>query len=132
MVFGSISAIAIIYFAFCLFFYPYSIIKLRKEEAKLQADLFSLKDTEQNLKLEIQKLKDPDYIARYARENYLYSKNGELILKIDGNESLEERDKDKTITHSSKKYYWYVGIAGSIVTILVIVWLYKKKHKTTK
>ena len=31
----------------------------------------------------ILKLNDPDYIAKYVREKYFYSKEGELILRID-------------------------------------------------
>ena len=27
-------------------------------------------------------LQDPNYIARFAREKYLYSKNGEIIIRI--------------------------------------------------
>ena len=35
------------------------------------------------------KLQDPEYVAKYAREKYLYSKDGELIIKIvDENEQL--------------------------------------------
>jgi cell division protein DivIC len=39
-------------------------------------------DKEEELKDEINKLKDPEYMARYAREKYLYSKDGELIIRI--------------------------------------------------
>ena len=35
---------------------------------------------------DIKKLNDPDYVARYAREKYLYSKNGELIIRIPDDE----------------------------------------------
>ena len=35
------------------------------------------------LKNEINKLQDPEYMARYAREKYLYSKNNEIIIKIE-------------------------------------------------
>ncbi|NLC48199.1 MAG: septum formation initiator family protein, partial [Tenericutes bacterium] len=38
---------------------------------------------EETLKSEINKLKDPEYMARYAREKYLYSKNDEIIIKIE-------------------------------------------------
>ena len=30
----------------------------------------------------VTKLQDPDYVARYAREKYLYSKDGEIIIRI--------------------------------------------------
>ena len=35
------------------------------------------------LKEEINRLQDPEYMAKYAREKYLYSKNGEIIIKIE-------------------------------------------------
>ncbi len=38
---------------------------------------------EEKLQSEIIKLQDPEYIARYAREKYLYSKDGEIIIKIE-------------------------------------------------
>ena len=38
---------------------------------------------EEELKDEINKLQDPEYMARYAREKYLYSKKGEIIIKIE-------------------------------------------------
>ena len=37
---------------------------------------------EETLSSDIIKLQDPDYIARFAREKYLYSRNGEIIIKI--------------------------------------------------
>lgn len=38
---------------------------------------------EAELKSEINKLQDPEYMARYAREKYLYSKKDEIIIKIE-------------------------------------------------
>ena len=48
----------------------------------MEAKLVSLKEEEDELQLEADKLQDPDYIARYAREKYLYSKEGEFVIKI--------------------------------------------------
>ena len=39
-------------------------------------------DKEEELKATVTKLQDPDYVARYAREKYLYSKDGEIIIRI--------------------------------------------------
>ncbi len=38
---------------------------------------------EEELKDEINKLKDPEYLARYTREKYLYSADDEIIIKIE-------------------------------------------------
>lgn len=54
-----------------------------KEKAQLLNKLEELKEEEKTLSDDVQKLKNPEYAARYAREKYLYSKTGEKILKID-------------------------------------------------
>ena len=79
---GPISLVIIVYFLINLATYSYKLITLSREEKKLKDKLVSLQAEESNLKVEIQKLKDPDYLARYARENYLYSKDGEYIINI--------------------------------------------------
>lgn len=58
------------------------INKMKEEKHELQERLSSLKDEEKSLNIDIQKLQDPAYVARYAREKYLYSKDGELIIRI--------------------------------------------------
>lgn len=54
-----------------------------KEKEILTRKLEELKEEEKILTDDVEKLKDPEYAARYAREKYLYSKNGEKIIKID-------------------------------------------------
>ena len=49
---------------------------------ELSKELESLKEKEEQLRVDADKLQNPDYIARYAREKYLYSKDGEFILQI--------------------------------------------------
>lgn len=58
------------------------MIKMSNEKETLKDKLASLKEKEETLNSDIKKLKDPDYVARYAREKYLYSKDGELIIRI--------------------------------------------------
>lgn len=55
----------------------------KQEKKELTKQLQELKDEETTLSDDVEKLKNPEYAARYAREKYLYSKNGEKILKID-------------------------------------------------
>lgn len=61
----------------------YQIMEMRKEKKQLEERLVKLQEEEEALETDIQKLEDPTYIARYAREKYLYSKDGELIIRID-------------------------------------------------
>lgn len=58
------------------------IMKINNEKKALADKLDSLKDEEDVLNSDIKKLEDPDYVARYAREKYMYSKEGELIIRI--------------------------------------------------
>lgn len=53
-----------------------------KEKKILENELTTLKEKEEELKVDADKLQNPDYVARYAREKYLYSKEGEYILQI--------------------------------------------------
>ena len=60
----------------------YQIYIKTKEKKEFEKELLELKDKEEELKATVTKLQDPDYIARYAREKYLYSKDGEIIIRI--------------------------------------------------
>lgn len=53
-----------------------------KENKNLSVKLKKLKKKEAALQADINKMQDSEYIARYAREKYLYSKDGEFILNI--------------------------------------------------
>ena len=60
----------------------YQIYTKNKEKKAFEQELVELKEKEDELKATVTKLQDPDYVARYAREKYLYSKEGEYILQI--------------------------------------------------
>ena len=60
------------------------LINDMKEEKKVLEDkIVVLQEEKESLENDILKLKDPDYIAKYVREKYYFSKDGELILKMD-------------------------------------------------
>ena len=58
------------------------IVSIKKEKQVLNDRIAELTDEEKALNSDIKKLEDPEYVARYAREKYLYSKDGELIIRI--------------------------------------------------
>lgn len=78
--FGSLAII--ITMVFTIGKYWVEIYDKYKEKSELEEKLARLEAEEKTLKLDADKLKDPDYVARYAREKYLYSKDGEFIIKI--------------------------------------------------
>ena len=53
-----------------------------QEKSELNKELENLREKEEQLKVDADRLQNPDYVARYAREKYLYSKDGEYILQI--------------------------------------------------
>lgn len=62
--------------------YWVEIFEKYKEKNTLEEELTVLKEKEEELSVDANKLQNPEYIARYAREKYLYSKDGEIILQI--------------------------------------------------
>ena len=76
----------IIYLSYNLVGSINKIILINKEKKELESRIVSLEEEEEKLQADIQKLEDPTYIARYAREKYLYSKDGELIIRFDDEE----------------------------------------------
>ena len=66
------------------FFYNlYQINEMKKEKEELEDQLVALGDEKEILEADIERLSDPDYIAKYVREKYFYSKDGELIIRMD-------------------------------------------------
>ncbi len=82
IVFGIGSLAIIIGTTFTIGHYWVEIFDKYHEKQELNNKLADLKDKEAALRVDVDKLQDPDYIARYAREKYLYSKDGEFIIKI--------------------------------------------------
>lgn len=58
------------------------IYEKKSEKKDLSTSLVNLKENEETLKVEVNKLKDQEYVAKYAREKFLYSGKNEYIIKI--------------------------------------------------
>lgn len=123
VIFAPISAVIIIYFLISFSNYIINIISLNQQKQELQTELATLKENELDLKNEIEKLKDPDYIARFARENYLYSKNGEYIIKLEDTKKKKKSDN----SNLAKQYMQYLEIGCGIFGVLVLIWVIRRK-----
>lgn len=55
---------------------------MKNESKELSLELDNLKEEEEILKSEVKKLKDPVYVAKYAREKFLYSGDNEYIIRM--------------------------------------------------
>ena len=86
MLFLSLVLLFIVSFSFVSIFKDWmQIMKNNNRIAYLDKYYASLLLEEESLNSEVTKLHDDDYIARYAREKYMYSLPGEIIIKIDKN-----------------------------------------------
>ena len=79
---GFTSVFIIVSTTFTIGKYWIDIYEKYQEKKNLEKELTLLKEKEEELAVDANKLQNPDYIARYAREKYLYSKDGEFILQI--------------------------------------------------
>ena len=82
MILGLTSVFIIVAMSFTIGKYWVDIFDKYKEKKDLERELSSLKEKEAQLRVDANKLQDPNYIARYAREKYYYSKDGEFIIKM--------------------------------------------------
>lgn len=103
----------------------------KEEEKKLTTELEELKENAESLNIEITKLSSPDYIARYAREKYLYTKDGEKVVIVDvaaKEEKIEENNK--TI---DKLTYIAIGTGSFLfLTIIIVIIIKSRKSKNIK
>ncbi len=80
--FGMASIISITIVLITLLSVIIEIVDKYKEKKNLEQELITLKEDYKKDENMVNKLKDKEYLARYAREKYFYSKDGELIIRI--------------------------------------------------
>ncbi len=85
LVFGFFSSCIIVFILITVLSVVRQIVDKYQEASELEKKKVALKEQEEKLNNEILKLQDSEYLARYAREKYFYSKNGELIIRIPTN-----------------------------------------------
>lgn len=82
LILGTFSIVTITLTTYTMGKYWIQIYSKSHEKEKLTKELKVLKKKESSLRADANKMQDKEYIARYAREKYLYSKDGEFILRI--------------------------------------------------
>ena len=127
LVFGTISIVIIIAFIFSTSNYIKTLNSLNNETNKLNGLLEELQEHGDDLKIEINKLQDPEYIAKYARENYDYSKEDEIIIKI--NESQNKIDDLNEKEYGDKLV---LIIIATIFMLMIFIYIYMKSRALKK
>jgi cell division protein FtsB len=97
----------------------YDIYKLNKEKAKKEAEYVELQEESEYLKNEIVKLRDPEYLAKFARENYSYSKNGEIVIQMQEKEEEKKADKDDFVERNTEILYLSLGIVVLVFIFII-------------
>ncbi len=117
---GTASIIAFAFFCLTTINYTYKIIKLTSKQNELVKTLNNLKTEKEELDIEIEKLQNEDYIARYAREKYLYTKNDEYVIKIqDSNKEIDETEKEIDKLNNARTYIVYASLAGLVILVII-------------
>ena len=91
----------------------------------MEVEYKELKKEAENLEIELSELNNPEYLAKYAREHYSYSKDGEYIIK------LQETDKKiKKVNNKLNTDYIFIGI--SLFGFILLLLFFKSIHKKSK
>lgn len=122
-----IAILAVGYLLFTIVTTGIQLYQLNHEEKELKEELKNLKGDYEDLKIESNKLKEKDYIASYARENYSYTKDGEFRIKIKTNEKEKEKTKENLTIKEE-----YIIYGGVILGILIILYILRKIRKRKK
>lgn len=115
------------YVSFCVIDYQIYKNKYEIESVALEKRLKELKEKEEDLNNEITKLKDEEYLARYAREEFSYSKEGEYIIKIEDEAEVTQINNNKPPKDSA---IYFIIIASSVVLVSIVLIIIKKKGKS--
>ena len=121
----ALSLFAIFYFFFNIVNYTVKITSLKRQQEQLEERLLTLKKEEETLNNELEKLKDPDALAAFARENYLYSKPDEYIIQID----KTKKALDSVNEDYNKSLIASLTIGSIMLIFFVVLGLSFKKKK---
>lgn len=122
VIFGTISVFLIIYAFSSFIYYNYKVYSLKQEKKNLNTQMTELKSSESDYKNTITKLQDKEYLARYARENYLYTKENELVLDV-------RKDTNDVVEVETEKTDYKFIIIGLFIIVVIVGCVIKKKSK---
>jgi len=126
IILGPICVFLMLWFVYTMFSYTTSLYKLQQQKKQLEAEYLNLQEVADDLKTEITKLQDPEYLAKYAREHYSYSKEGELIIKIH-EQQQEIAVQDDSVEWNQKMVRISLAVIGLIFLYIIIRSTKKKK-----
>ena len=128
IILGPICIFLMACFVYTMFSYATNLYKLQQQKKKLEEIYLTLQEEADDLKTEITKLQDPEYLAKYAREQYSYSKEGELIIKL--NERHEEiQEQEEKVEWNQKMVRISIAVVSLVFIYILIRGMKKKKSE---
>ncbi len=130
LIMGTASIIAFAFFCVNLFNYTYKIVVLSKEQSKLVKELDYLKEQKEILDNEITKLQDNEYLAKYAREKYLYTKDNEMVIKVHDRDAFASKiEEDEKLLEETNRILMSrrIIVGVSLVGLVTLVIIARKK-----
>ena len=126
VILGPVSIIAVLVIFYTAISSTYKQLTLKEYENDLKLELESLEEKEVELRNEVSKLQEPEYLARYARETYLYTKDGEYVIKMDFKKKVPNKSES-----FFEKYMYYI-IASIILVFILLIIIIRNIFKSKK
>ena len=124
-IFGTLSLIIIVYFCFSFIYNAYTIYDLYRQKNNLENLYSQLQEEAETLKIDIEKLNDDNYLANYAREHYLYSKDGEYIIQLSEDDIKNVKNN---VDDEINKNYIILGLSAFMFLIFIYI-IFKSRKK---
>lgn len=103
------------------------LYKLNIEKKEREDKYIELQEKTEYLRNEVSKLNDPDYLAKFAREHYSYSKDGEIILKIDEKSNVKKEQVEEVVPKKEKHNKVYLSIGISLLLFYLTITFVRRK-----
>ena len=117
--------------AFTLPNYVVQIVDKYNEKRNLQEQIVGLKTEQEILEKEVEQLNDTEYVAKIARQKYLFSKDGEMIIKVNSQEEQNETTANINGLVIDIDIEWIV-IGAAVLSIIILsrIMIKIRKHRT--
>lgn len=96
------------------------LYQLNAEMAQKEKQYEDLQEESEYLKNEIVKLHDPEYLAKFARENYYYSTSDEIIVQVNKEKEKNKEVEEKVKEENVEIIYW-CGLGISLIFVYMII-----------
>lgn len=96
------------------------LYQLNNTKKEKEEEYEQLQEESEYLKNEIVKLHDPEYLAKFARENYSYSKDGEIIIQVKKEKEQEKKVEEKVKEENVEIIFW-CGLGIFVIFLYMIL-----------